>query len=89
MKCPIDFEVKTEGRRKRANHERGVWMMSVRIIVIVVVAFCAAVYGMSAAQNAEQLYLSKCAICHAADGSAHTVAAIKMKVADLRSKWVQ
>ncbi len=61
-------------------------MTALRIIVVV---FCAAVSGMSAAQNAEQLYSEKCALCHAADGSGHTAAASKMKVADLRSKSVQ
>lgn len=62
-------------------------MTAVRIIVVV--AFCAAVSGMSAAQKAEQLFSEKCASCHAADGRGHTAAASKMKVPDLRSKSVQ
>jgi mono/diheme cytochrome c family protein len=57
--------------------------------IVVAAAFCVALSGMSAAENAERLYLEKCATCHAADGSGHTVAANKMTVPDLRSKRVR
>jgi len=40
-------------------------------------------------RNSERLYSEKCANCHAADGSGHTAAATKMKVPDLRSKYVE
>ena len=40
-------------------------------------------------EYAERLYSEKCANCHAADGSGHTAAAIKMKVTDLRSERVR
>ncbi len=40
-------------------------------------------------ENAQLLFLAKCANCHGRDGSAHTAAATRMKVADLRSKEVQ
>ncbi|MFI5096081.1 MAG: c-type cytochrome [Candidatus Acidiferrales bacterium] len=91
------FEVSTaadgEEVLRVANHKlpdiilREVLVTAVRIIVVV--AFCAAVSGMSAAQDAERLYPEKCASCHAADGRGHTAAATKMKVPDLRSKRVQ
>jgi mono/diheme cytochrome c family protein len=57
--------------------------------IVIVVALCAAVPRLSAAQNAERLYSGKCASCHAADGRGHTAATAKMKVPDLRSKSVQ
>jgi cytochrome c553 len=52
--------------------------------IVVIIAFCTTLSGMSDAQNA--LYSEKCASCHAADGSGHAPAASKMTVPDLRSK---
>lgn len=40
-------------------------------------------------ENAQLLFLAKCANCHGRDGSAHTAAATRMKVADLCSRGVQ
>lgn len=40
-------------------------------------------------ENAQLLFLAKCANCHGRDGGAHTAAATRMKVADLRSKEIQ
>lgn len=40
-------------------------------------------------ENAQLLFIAKCANCHGRDGSARTAAATRMKVADLRSKEVQ
>jgi mono/diheme cytochrome c family protein len=72
---------------KPTHESRKTLVNLVRIVVIAV--FCAAIPRMSNAQNANRMYSEKCASCHAADGSAHTAAATKMAVPDLRTKRVR
>jgi hypothetical protein len=73
---------------EKPTHERRKTLVNlVRIVVVAV--FCAAIPRMSNAQNANRMYSEKCASCHAADGSAHTAAATKMAVPDLRTKRVR
>jgi hypothetical protein len=57
---------------------------SVNLVSIgLIVAFCALLSGMSAAQTA--VYSENYARCRARDGSGHSVAATKMTVPDFRS----
>ena len=73
---------------EKPTHERSKTLVNlVRIVVVAV--FCAAIPRMSNAQIANRMYSEKCASCHAADGSAHTAAATKMAVPDLRTKRVR
>jgi len=58
-------------------------------VLAVVAAFCLALSGTSAAQDAKELFSQKCASCHAADGSGHTAANNKMKIPDLRSARIK
>jgi len=41
--------------------------------------------GASPAESAQDVYLDKCAVCHAKDGSGNTVKGRKLKVKDLRA----
>jgi mono/diheme cytochrome c family protein len=55
--------------------------MSRKPLALAALAVAAAVLPMSAfAQSAQDLYKSKCAICHAADGTGNTPAGKKMEV---------
>jgi mono/diheme cytochrome c family protein len=45
--------------------------------------------GTTSGRDAPAAYTKICVSCHGADGSGHTAAALKMKVADLRSKNIQ
>jgi mono/diheme cytochrome c family protein len=68
-----------------------------KIIAICFLLSCLIAFGQSrneaeqkaSLENAQRLFLTKCANCHGRDGSAHTAVATRMKVADLRSKPVQ
>ena len=46
-------------------------------------------YGPSPQASAQDVYLDKCSICHAKDGSGNTAKGRKLKVKDVRSADVQ
>lgn len=48
-----------------------------------------AAIGSSPAASAEDVYLDKCSVCHAKDGSGNTAKGRKLKVKDVRSPDVQ
>lgn len=52
-------------------------------------SFAAAAPAPAPAQSAEDVYLDKCAVCHAKDGSGNTAKGRKVKAKDLRSAEVQ
>ena len=60
-------------------------LVAVLVILIVVVA----VPAFAAGSDGAAIYKSKCAACHAADGSGSTPTGKAMKVRDLRSDEVQ
>ncbi len=45
--------------------------------------------GISSAASAQDVYLDKCSVCHAKDGSGNTAKGRKLKVKDVRSPDVQ
>src|SRR6476469_2856453 len=60
-------------------------LIAVLVMLIVVVALPA----FAAGSDGAAIYKSKCAMCHAADGSGSTPTGKSMKVRDLRSDEVQ
>jgi len=56
-------------------------------VVLTVGLMCLAVPA--TAESGETIFKTTCARCHGQDGTAHTEAAQKMKVANLRSDYVQ
>jgi mono/diheme cytochrome c family protein len=50
------------------------------LIFCAVFAYIAVMAGSASAQTAEDLYKTKCAVCHAADGTGNTPAGKKMEV---------
>ena|ERR1700691_3378113 len=52
-------------------------------------SFAAPAPGRAPQQSAQDLYLDKCAVCHAKDGSGNTAKGRKGKAKDLRSAEVQ
>lgn len=59
------------------------------ITTLAAIAFVATMPAVAAATPRAALYKSKCAACHAADGSGSTPVGKMMKVRDLRSDAVQ
>lgn len=65
--------------------------LSLRIgkALFLVVAFLFVLSGVTRADDAASLYKTKCAVCHAPDGSGSTVMGKKLGAKDLRSDEVQ
>ena len=59
------------------------------LVFLAALALFLALPAMAAGSDGAALYKSKCATCHAADGSGETPAGKSMKVHDLRSAEVQ
>jgi cytochrome c6 len=57
--------------------------------ILVAAVLCLTVPALRAQSASETLYKSKCAMCHAADGSGNSPAGKSMKVPDLRSDAAQ
>lgn len=76
------------------NQCRKVVGMGVLITGITFVSFLLSVgdlasFGPSPQASAQDVYLDKCSICHAKDGSGNTAKGRKLKVKDVRSAEVQ
>lgn len=74
------------------------WEEITRIAVLIAVATLVcfllslrerAAFASSPAASAEDVYLDKCSVCHAKDGSGNTAKGRKLKVKDVRSPDVQ
>jgi len=59
------------------------------LVFLAALALLAALPALAAGSDGAAIYKSKCATCHAADGSGDTPAGKAMKVHDLRSADVQ
>jgi mono/diheme cytochrome c family protein len=59
------------------------------VAVIFVPGSKASLPAAPAAESAQDVYLDKCAVCHAKDGSGNTVKGRKLKVKDLRGPDAQ
>ena len=57
--------------------------------LLLAAVLCVAVPGLRAQGDSEKLFKSKCAMCHAPDGSGSSPAGKAMNVPDLRSEAVQ
>jgi mono/diheme cytochrome c family protein len=55
------------------------------IVLCSIVTVVAMLSSFAVAQNAESLYKSKCAVCHAADGSGNTPVGTKLAIKDLKT----
>jgi len=64
-------------------------LLRIAAVVFLVFAMLLLVIPAGKADDTAALYKSKCAMCHAADGSGDTPTGKAMKVADLRSDAVQ
>lgn len=64
-------------------------MLRLAVVVVLILAMLFLVLPAGRADDTPALYKSKCAMCHAADGSGNTPTGKAMKVTDLRSEEVQ